>query len=609
MEPITISGRFFMEGPRKWRAFGASYGPFRPNSDGDPFPEQARVAEDFRQMRAYGLNAIRIYHVPPVWFMDLAAGAGIRLMVTLPWPRRGLFLESSEKRKKIEEDIVAGARALAGHPAVFACVVDNEMAPDLARWFGPVRVCNYLDHLIELVKGSSPDLLVTYAGYPPTEYLIPENVDFLTFNVYLHERASFRSYLQRLHNLAGERPLLIGEFGINVLAEGEAAQADILSWHIQEVVRSGASGSLLFCWTDEWFTGGHEIQDWAFGLVDRERSPRPICHRLPDLIPTAGESPHLRYPLPEIPKVSVIVCTYNGSRTIRNCLESLQRLNYPNYEMIVVDDGSTDTTPEILDDFSDIHIVRQDNLGLSAARNRGAREAGGEIFAYTDDDCMPDEDWLYHIVETFGRGEYAMVGGPNLSPPARNRVEAAVAAAPGAPTHVLLSDQEAEHIPGCNMAIRRDAFLQVGGFDPVYRKAGDDVDICWRLLEQGLKIGFDPSATVWHYRRSTMADYFKQQRGYGESEAILRFQHPNVFDRNGQAIWSGVIYDRRGSSFFLGRPLIYHGIFALGYFQSIYRRPEAAWRSLVSGLPWLALTLLVLLLGLLVPPLRVLPLS
>lgn len=607
MDQIKVSGRFLMEGPRKWRAFGASYGPFRPNAEGDPFPDRVRAAEDFRQMRSYGLNTIRVYHVPPVWLMDLAAQSGIRLMVTLPWPRRGLFLESGAMRGKIEQDIVAGARALSGHEAVFACVVDNEMAPDLARWFGPLRVSRYLDQLIELVKNESPDLLVTYAGYPPTEYLIPENVDFLTFNVYLHDRSAFRTYLRRLHNLAGEKPLLIGEFGINVLAEGEEAQAEILGWHIEEVVRSGASGTLFFCWTDEWFTGGHEIQDWAFGLVDRERRPRRICQRLPDLVPEPGKPLIESYPLPQQPKVSVIVCTYNGSRTLRQTIESLQKLHYPDYEVMVVDDGSTDGTPDILRDFPEIRVIRQDNRGLSAARNRGAQEASGEILAYTDDDCMPDEDWLYQLVGTFLRGGYAMVGGPNLPPPARTRIEAAVAAAPGAPAHVLLTDQEAEHVPGCNMAVTRQAFLQVGGFNPVYRKAGDDVDFCWRILEQGLTIGFNPSAVVWHYRRSTIADYFKQQRGYGEAEAILRFQHPNVFDRSGQAIWSGVIYDRRASSLFPGQPLIYHGIFALGYFQSIYRRPQAFWRGMVASLPWLGLTVLLLMLSLIWPVLRIVP--
>src|SRR5687768_2788359 len=116
--------------------------------------------------------------------------------------------------------------------------------------------------------------------------------------------------------------------------------------------------------------------------------------------------------------------------------------------------------------------IRQENLGLSAARNRGASVAHGDIFAYTDSDCMPDRDWLYFIVGTLLGGNYAGVGGPNISPPAVHWIQAAVAAAPGGPSHVLLTDVVAEHIPGCNMAFHRWAFERVGGFDPEYRKAG-----------------------------------------------------------------------------------------------------------------------------------------
>jgi GT2 family glycosyltransferase len=68
--------------------------------------------------------------------------------------------------------------------------------------------------------------------------------------------------------------------------------------------------------------------------------------------------------------------------------------------------------------------------------------------------------------------------------------------APGGPTHVLTTDQIAEHIPGCNMAFRRDALLEVGGFDPIYRAAGDDVDLCWKIQAAGKTIGFHPSAIV-----------------------------------------------------------------------------------------------------------------
>ena len=87
------------------------------------------------------------------------------------------------------------------------------------------------------------------------------------------------------------------------------------------------------------------------------------------------------------------------------------------------------------------------------------------------------------------RGDFAGVGGHNFLPPEDSPVAAAVMASPGGPAHVMLTDREAEHIPGCNMAFYKWALEAIGGFDPVLRKAGDDVDVCWRLLEQGYRFG------------------------------------------------------------------------------------------------------------------------
>ena len=106
--------------------------------------------------------------------------------------------------------------------------------------------------------------------------------------------------------------------------------------------------------------------------------------------------------------------------------------------------------------------------------------------------AWPIADWLYYLIGTLVSGDYAGVGGPNVSPPAQNWVQACVAAAPGGPSHVLLTDTVAEHIPGCNMAFYRWAFENVGGFDPEYHKAGDDVDFCWRLQQAGGVIAFQP---------------------------------------------------------------------------------------------------------------------
>ena len=118
-----------------------------------------------------------------------------------------------------------------------------------------------------------------------------------------------------------------------------------------------------------------------------------------------------------------------------------------------MNDGSTDGTRQIAEGYSYIRLINQENKGLSEARNVGIRAATGEIIAFTDADCMADADWLTHLVARFQSSDFAAVGGPNLTPPDDSFVASCVAVSPGAPTHVLLDDEVAEHIPGCNMAI------------------------------------------------------------------------------------------------------------------------------------------------------------
>src|SRR5438132_14078913 len=198
-------------------------------------------------------------------------------------------------------------------------------------------------------------------------------------------------------------------------------------------------------------------------------------------------------------------------------LASVGTLNYPDYEVILGNDGSSRDTGDTAAQFPDVPYTHQANPGLSHARNTGAAAAKGDVLAYTDSDCMADVDWLYYLIGALVSGDYAGVGGPNITPPAQNWIQACVAAAPGGPSHVLLTDTIAEHVPGCNMAFYRWAFENIRGFDAEYHKAGDDVDFCWRLQQAGCVIAFSPTALVWHHRRFTLRAVLKQQDGYGEA--------------------------------------------------------------------------------------------
>src|SRR6185295_7287548 len=173
-------------------------------------------------------------------------------------------------------------------------------------------------------------------------------------------------------------------FGVDSMREGVDAQADLLGWMIRASFESGAAGTFVFSWTDDWFTGGSQIADWAFGLVDAQRRPK-----------TSYAAVRTQYaaPLPprleHAPRVSVVVCAYNAERTMDACLASLRTLNYPDYEVIVVNDGSSDATLAITErhkalydadpDGPRLEIISQPNRGLSVARNVGAHAATGEI--------------------------------------------------------------------------------------------------------------------------------------------------------------------------------------------------------------------------------------
>ena len=589
---ITVKGKFLYDGENKFFIKGVTYGTFRPDENGRQFPDEATVDQDFRQMAAAGINCIRSYTIPPKSLLNAAQRHNLKVMVGLAWEQHITFLEKRSIYTAIIKRVREDAVQCRSHPAILCFAIGNEIPAGIVRWYGKKRIESFLQKLYTEVKKVSPETLITYVNYPTTEYLHLDFLDFCCFNVYLETPEKLGGYITRLQNLCGDKPLVMAEIGLDSRRNGEEKQAAVLQWQVKTIFEKGCAGMFVFAWTDEWWRGGSDIEDWDFGVVTREREHKPALTAVSkafEAVPVCIKA--------DFPFISVIVCSYNGSATIRECLSEILKLDYPSFEVIVVDDGSTNGLPEIVKEFP-VKLFSYPNNGLSHARNTGMHHATGEILAYIDDDAFPDPHWLQYLAYSFRNSDHACIGGPNIAPSDDGFIATCVANAPGGPVHVLLSDEIAEHVPGCNMSFRKDVLMKIGGFDPVFRSAGDDVDVCWRIQNSGRTVGFHPSALVWHRRRNSFKAYWRQQKGYGKAEALLEAKWPEKYNSLGHLTWAGRIY---GNGFTLPMKIkkdrIFHGTWGSALFQSVYQ-PSGSFINSIPLMPeWYLFSAICLAIG------------
>lgn len=610
---VRVDGKQFALGDDRFQFRGVTYGTFAPRGqDGARFPETDQVKRDLSAIADSGFTVVRTYTAPPDDLLELAGEFELKVMAGVFWPDWRYLVGSSrsEVRRVTREaraEVELQAKRLAGRDEVLAVSLGNEVPADVLRWYGTDRVARALDELVDVVRSVDDELLVTYANYPTAEYLPLPGMDFLTFNVFLEREHDLRRYLTRLHHLAGDRPLVLGEIGLHVEdAPGEQRQAELVGAQLEVAMERGVAGTCVFAWTDEWQVGDVQVTDWRFGLTTADRTPRPALEVCQD-----WNSRTVRDLAFDWPSISVVVCAYNAAATVEECLTRTRALDYPNLEVLLVDDGSTDDTADIADRICAgdhrMRVIRAEHQGLSGARNTGWQSAAGELVVYLDSDAYPTPEWPYYLALGLDGPEVGGVGGPNLPPPGRSRTAEMVARAPGGPVHVLLSDDRAEHIPGANMAFWRKVLEEVGGFDVTYTAAGDDVDVCWKVLDRGWEIGFHPAALVWHHRRGSTRAYLKQQRGYGRSESLVAKRHPDRFTPLGTARWHGRIYDSFAPS--LMRQRVYRGLYGAAAYQSVYGAGgHAIDIAHQLGVPLAVASLALLPIAVLAPTLAVLPL-
>jgi GT2 family glycosyltransferase len=243
-------------------------------------------------------------------------------------------------------------------------------------------------------------------------------------------------------------------------------------------------------------------------------------------------------------RITVIICTYNRSRGLRRTLESLEEMSVPlqiTWELIVVDNNSTDETRDVVEEFRTketlpVRYVFEPKQGLSHARNAGVSAASGNILAFTDDDCVVAPDWLNAIRREFesdaglaGIGGRVELYNPNDAPvtirPFRERIPFE------SPSQLF------NMIVGCNMAFKREVFDKTGVFDPSFgsgtRMVADDVDFVYRAFRAGFKLVFTPAPLVYHHHgRQTDAQIWPLSKGYLNGRGGFYCKHILSGDRD-----------------------------------------------------------------------------
>lgn len=222
------------------------------------------------------------------------------------------------------------------------------------------------------------------------------------------------------------------------------------------------------------------------------------------------------------PRVSVIIPVYNGAHEIGRCLDAvLAQKSFDDHEVVVVDNGSTDGTADIVAK-RPVRLVREDETaGSYAARNRGIEASRGEILAFTDADCAPAPDWLARLVPLFDDPQLHVAGGEIVPGPADNEVAAYLSARGFLSHRFSMAHPYRPYLQTANVLYRRRVFDAVGPFRGDLLSGGD-ADMCWRAQEAGLgPVRFEPEARVLHHHRTDVAGLRTQRYKWGLGAGCL----------------------------------------------------------------------------------------
>ena len=227
---------------------------------------------------------------------------------------------------------------------------------------------------------------------------------------------------------------------------------------------------------------------------------------------------------------SIIIPAYNARATIKACLDAVvnQTVNRTCYEIIVVDDGSTDDTASIVESLPGIKLIRQKNQGPAVARNRGVAEANGEIVLFTDSDCAPTTNWIEEMTRPF-KEDNDIVGVKGEYRTRQKEIIARFVQLEYEDKYdIIRGHKYIDFIDTYSAAFKKDVFLEAGGYDASFPVAcAEDVELSYRLSQNGYKMVFNSEAIVYHIHPNTLISYLKKKYKFAYWRVLAIKKNPN----------------------------------------------------------------------------------
>lgn len=464
--------------------------------------EKFTLRKRLDELAAANVNALILTEAQAETVLSLASQASLYAMVEIAIDVKEFA--SPVRMRAVTARIAEAVSGLRGHPALCGFLIDCRLDNDASAKPAPNAVRSAIDTVMRTVRETDSRFLIALKRRfdekrtvpQPTQVTVALTDADLTFaSLAKIDAADVSPIIYALHEIADARPLVIeigeelpGQDGVVALAFGCGA-AGVVAPAMRRAVSSERQN----------------IRMLAGELL-------PFAH-------LAGSS----VPLPaSTPMVSVVVTARDDERTIAGCLESISRLQYPNYEVIVIEDASRDRSVEVAAAAPGVRLLRQSSrAGFGAIRNAATRVARGDLIAFTRADCVIDSDWLTLAVRALTEGHCDAVGGPVFPSQEKRGVAARVRSAIEKAGAKRSSGDRAAQLADRNLMVRKSSLIAVGGFDARFIDEGGDRDLATRMLAAGMTLGWCPAGFVWRCGHLTLGEFLRRRIRDGRAEATL----------------------------------------------------------------------------------------